>query len=160
MAVKSDSNINDGPEALGFYLSRAQIVFRSLLKNALVESGLDSFIKPGMGNLLFALYEHDGQTKTELASCLLLSKMTITRLVRQVESHGLVITVRDERDGRANRVNLTPLAKSLETKYRRVGRNLEARIASQFTPRQLNQFRGYLKTLLMTLEDETSNSLC
>ena len=149
-------NSKVGPESLGFYLSRATIVFRGLLKQSLEESSLNKHIKPGMGNLMFALYEEDSQTKTALALKLLLSKMTITRLVRDVEKQGLVKTVADENDGRATRVKLTPLAKRLEPEYRQIARNLENKISTRFTQKQLSEFRNHLKTLLESLEEESS----
>ena len=145
--------LTEGSESLGFYLSRASIVFRSLLKDNLAGSSLGQHIKPGMGNILFALYENDGQTKTELARRLLLSKMTITRLVRDVEKHGLVKTTPDENDGRANRVSLTPMAKKLEKDYRKMASDLEARLWTRFTKKDLSQFREYMKTLLQSMEE-------
>ena len=154
MPAKKTINVSVGPESLGFYLSRATIVFRSLLKKSLSESSLSGHIKPGMGNLMFALYEKDGQTKTEIAGKLLLSKMTITRLVRDVEKQGLVEITKDKNDGRANRVNLTPLARELEKEYRQMALDLERRISSRFTSEELTDFRGHLKTLLQSLDDE------
>jgi DNA-binding MarR family transcriptional regulator len=144
----------EGPESLGFYLSRASIVFRSLLKDTLEKSDLGSHIKPGMGSILFALYENDGQTKTELARRLLLSKMTITRLVRDVEKHGLVKATPDKNDGRANRVTLTPLAKKLEKDYRNMASDLENRLWTRFTEKEQAKFRAYLKTLLKSMDEE------
>jgi len=155
MPVNKIKNAPVGPESLGFYLSRATIVFRSLLKKSLSKSSLGDHIKPGMGNLMFALYEKDGQTKTELAGKLLLSKMTITRLVRDVAKQGLVEITTDKNDGRANRVHLTPLAKLLEKEYQEIATNLEERISSRFTPDQLSDFGSHLKTLLQSLDDES-----
>lgn len=145
-----------GTESVGFYLSRASIVFQELLKQALETSSLHDHIKPGMGNLMFALYEQDRQTKTELAQKLHLSKMTITRLVRDVERQKLVTTVADDRDGRATRVLLTPLARELEPDYHRLAIQLEERIAANFTPKQISDFRRHLKTLVHSLEDNNA----
>lgn len=142
-----------GTESLGFYLSRASLVFRELLKTSLEESSLHAHIKPGMGNLMFALFAQDGQTKTELAQKLHLSKMTITRLVRDVEKEKLVKTVVDDRDGRATRVLLTPLARRLEPDYHKLAYQLEERITARFTSKQRSEFRDYLKTLVRSLED-------
>ena len=156
MSVREIQEFTVGTESVGFYLSRASIVFRDLLKRSLQESSLHTHIKPGMGNLMFALYEQDGQTKTELAQKLRLSKMTITRLVRDVEKQKLVKTVADDRDGRATRVLLTPLAKQLEPEYQNLATQLEERIAANFTPHQLSHFRRHLKTLVDSLEGEMS----
>ena len=66
--------------------------------------------------------------------------MTITRLVRDVEKQKLVETVADDRDGRATRAQLTPLAKQLEPDYNQLANQLEERIAAHFTPKQLAEF--------------------
>ena len=152
MSISQTRKLQVGTESVGFYLSRANIVFRELLKQSLQESSLHQYIKPGMGNLMFALYEQDGQTKTELARKLRLSKMTITRLVRDVEKQKLVKTVADDRDGRATRVMLTPLAKRLEPEYHQLALQLEERIAANFTPLQLSDFSDYLRRLIDSLE--------
>ena len=154
MPTHRSTNLEIGTESVGFFLSRASIVFRELLKKSLEESSLHEHIKPGMGNLMFALYEQDGQTKTELAQKLRLSKMTITRLVRDVEKQKLVTTKADDRDGRATRVLLTPLAKQLEPDYHQLAIQLEERIAANFTQKELSEFRRYLKTLVDSLEGD------
>ena len=156
MSVSETTEPKIGTDSVGFYLSRANIVFRELLKHSLQESSLHQHIKPGMGNLMFALYEKDGQTKTELARKLRLSKMTITRLVRDVEKQKLVTTETDGKDGRATRVNLTPLAKQLEPDYHQLALQLEERIAANFTPKQLSEFSRHLKTLVESLESDLS----
>ena len=156
MSVTNVKKTPISPNSLGFYLSRASIVFRELLKQSLAESSLKDYIKPGMVNLMFSLYEQDGVTKTELARTLSLSKMTITRLVRDIEKHGLAVSKADENDGRASRVHLTPLARKLEPEYAQLARSLEERISENFTPADLTQFRHHLKTLLESLVEKTS----
>ena len=156
MSISKMRKLQVGTESVGFYLSRANIVFRELLRQTLQESSLHRHVKPGMGNLMFALYDQDGQTKTELARRLRLSKMTITRLVREIEKQKLVETVADDRDRRANRVMLTPLAKRLEPEYHKLALQLEERIAANFTQRQLADFSDYLRRLVDSLESGLS----
>ena len=154
MSISPPKKLQVGTDSLGFYLSRANIVFRELLKQSLEASSLSDYIKPGMGNLMFALYERDGQSKTELARKLRLSKMTITRLVRDVEKQKLVTIEADDRDGRASRVVLTPLARRLESDYYQLALQLEDRIATNFTSQQLCDFGKHLKNLVDSLESD------
>ena len=154
MSISPPKKLQVGTDSVGFYLSRANIVFRELLKQSLEASSLSDYIKPGMGNLMFALYERDGQSKTELARKLRLSKMTITRLARDVEKQKLVTIEADDRDGRASRVVLTPLARRLESDYYQLALQLEGRIAANFTPKQLSDFGRHLKTLVDSLESD------
>ena len=154
MSISPPKKLQVGTDSVGFYLSRANIVFRELLKQSLEASSLSDYIKPGMGNLMFALYERDGQSKTELARKLRLSKMTITRLARDVEKQKLVTIEADDRDGRASRVVLTPLARRLESDYYQLALQLEDRIATNFTPKQLSDVGRHLKTLVDSLESD------
>lgn len=148
--------ISTGPDMLGLYLNRAHLAFRALLEREFQASGLDRYFKPGMGNLMFALYTEDDRTKTELARELKLSKMTITRLIAELETHGLAETATDPQDRRALRVKLTPLARSLEKDYRRMARRVEKRIARCFSERQHVELSRSLKRLVTDLEGDES----
>ncbi|MEQ8790954.1 MAG: MarR family transcriptional regulator [Pirellulaceae bacterium] len=108
--------MNDVPsrlEQLGFQLGRAWYAYLGLLDRLLAESNLGDDVQPGMGNVLFALFEQDGQTMGSLARRLRLSKSAVTRLVRRVGKAGLVETTADTQDRRSTRVHLTPRAETL-----------------------------------------------
>ena len=65
-------------DQISFYLGRAYYTYVGLRERVLKDMGLDQHIRPGMGNVLFALFEHDDQTISEVAQRLKLAKSTMT----------------------------------------------------------------------------------
>ena len=68
--------------------------------------------------LLYGLYKLDGQTQTDLAESLSMSKPPLGKIIDRLEKDGWVARKADPKDRRANRVFLTdkvyPLIKPLE----------------------------------------------
>ncbi len=98
-----------------FVLSRAFYSFVLMLEHLLEEFGLSKIIRPGMGHVLFALWQHDNATMTNLAARTGLALSSLTRLTGEMEKVKLVTRKRCADDGRAVRIQLTPLGHSLET---------------------------------------------
>jgi DNA-binding MarR family transcriptional regulator len=81
--------------------------------------GVANRVRPGMGHVLFALFEKDDRIIKEIVERADVSPSTLTGILAQMEKHGLIVRRTDKEDARAVRVRLTPLAKSLEKKLRR-----------------------------------------
>lgn len=114
----SASSDTEKPAALResfFVLSRAFYSFVLMLELLLEEFGLSKIIRPGMGHVLFALWQHDNVTMTNLAARTGLAASTLTRLTGEMEKAKLVSRTRCAQDGRAVRIELTPLGRSLES---------------------------------------------
>jgi DNA-binding MarR family transcriptional regulator len=111
--------VSDGLEGVSFYLGRAYYRYVALVDSALREVGVADRVRPGMGHVLFALFEKDDRVIKEIVERADVSPSTLTGIIRQMVRHGLIERRTDEEDGRAVRLRLTPLAKSLEKKLRR-----------------------------------------
>lgn len=98
-----------------FVLSRAFYSFVVMLEQLLEEFGLGKIIRPGMGHVLFALWQRDNVTMTNLAVRTGLAPSSLTRLTGEMEKVGLVKRKRCADDGRSVRIQLTPFGRSLET---------------------------------------------
>ena len=107
-------------EELSFYIGRAYYNYKLLLERTLRGLGLDRLVSPGMGHLLFALFEEDDCIIRDLAEKTKLSFPTLTQMLRKMETSGLVRSRRDPDDGRAVRIRLTPLGRSIEPRCRKV----------------------------------------
>src|SRR5262245_7378284 len=107
-------------EELSFYIGRAYYNYKLLLERTLRDLGLDRLVSPGMGHLLFALFEEDDCIIRDLAEKTRLSFPTLTQMLRKMEGAGLVRSRRDPEDGRAVRIRLTPLGRSIEPRCRKV----------------------------------------
>jgi DNA-binding MarR family transcriptional regulator len=96
-----------------------------------------------------ALWEQDGQTVSELGQALSLESNTLTPLLKRLESQGRVRRVRDARDERQVRVQLTDAGRALSHEAGRIGGCiLEATGLSldglKALQRQIAQLRGAL----------------
>jgi DNA-binding MarR family transcriptional regulator len=107
-----------------------------------------------MGSLLFALFREDGRTFTEIADELQLAKSTMTGMVARMREAGLVTTEADADDGRAQRLQLTPLGKSLKPKCRKMAGEMERLLGRQLTSAAQQQLRVALATVTRTIADE------
>lgn len=67
--------------------------------------------------VLDKLYRRDGQSQTELADADLQDRANLTRMVRELESRGLVARRPDPEDGRRKRVHLTQRGRSTYERF-------------------------------------------
>ena len=147
-------DVVDDLDQIGFLLGRAYYSYVGLLQQWLESAGLAEHLKPGMGSLLFALFREDGRTITEIADELQLAKSTMTGMVARMREAGLITTETDAQDGRAQRLQLTPLGKSLKPKCRKMAGELERLLGQHLTPAAQQQFRAALVTVTRTIADE------
>jgi MarR family transcriptional regulator, organic hydroperoxide resistance regulator len=123
---KPDSNerVDDLPSSIIWDLGRAYFAYVGLLERVLVEQKLDHILRPGMGVVLFALYEKDHVSIKDLAERSQLACSTLTGVLQRMEDAGLVSRTRDPEDGRLVRVALTPIGKKLESKCRELAQRM------------------------------------
>lgn len=136
---------------LGFLLGRAYYSYIGMLERWLEEAGLLDYVKPGMGSLLFALFREDGRTIGELADELQLARSTMTGMVERMKRSGLIEVSRDAEDGRAMRVALTPLARRIEPKCRKLADRVEAMLCQGLSPAEEEQVRSALSAMIKTI---------
>jgi DNA-binding MarR family transcriptional regulator len=99
---------------LGFLLAKASQRFNQRLAERFAAQGFTE-VRPAHGSVLMPLFEQDGLRMGEIAARARLSKQSMTRLVRECEEAGLVRRRRDESDGRAQLVELTPRGRRLRS---------------------------------------------
>lgn len=105
-------------------LGRAYFAYVGLLERVLIDQKLDHVLRPGMGVVLFALYEKDRVSIKDLAERSQLACSTLTGVLQRMEDAGIVTRTRDASDGRLVRVALTPLGKKLQSKCREVANRM------------------------------------
>lgn len=101
-------------QEISFHLGRAYYSYVSFLEKVLREKGLDKHVRPGMGHILFALFEKDNVIIKDIAERVQLSPSTLTGMLKRMERTGIISRRRSQDDGRAVQVNLTALGRSLE----------------------------------------------
>src|SRR5882724_151715 len=99
---------------LPLYLPRVFYAFLGVVERKLAETGLSRHLQPGMGHVLLRLYEGDNCIIKDISRSTHIANGTLTGLLKRMEKSGLVQCRRCAEDGRAVRVVLTPLGRSLE----------------------------------------------
>jgi DNA-binding MarR family transcriptional regulator len=102
-----------GRDDLGFLLAKAAQRWNELLAERFQAAGFAD-VRPSYGSVLVPLFEEDGLRMGELARRSLLSKQTMTELVRRLEHDGLVERRPDPADARASLVFLTERSRAFE----------------------------------------------
>jgi DNA-binding MarR family transcriptional regulator len=144
-------------EELSFWIGRAYYNYKLLLERTLRGLGLDRHVSPGMGHILFTLFEEDGCILRDIAARTRLSSPTITVMLRRMEKAGLVGMRRDERDGRAVRVRLTTLGRSIETRCWRALARLNSVLGRGLTPKEVEIAKRALARMVENMQkDEVS----
>jgi len=138
-------------EDLSFYLGRCYYAYLDVLQAKLAETGLDEHLRPGMGNILFALFEHDGRSIGEISSRLGIAPSTMTGVVREAIRLGVVRTLPDPDDGRSKRLWLEPKARALEPRCRKLSRELNAILRGDMSAAETQRLRRQLALMLARL---------
>jgi len=144
-------------EALSFHIGRAYYNYKLLLERTLRDLRLDRHVSPGMGHLLFALFEEDDCIIRVLAEKTRLSLPTLTVMLRKMEKAGLVRSRRDPDDGRAVRIRLTPLGRSIEPRCREALARLNAVLGSGLSRKDVTRAKKSLARMIanMRRDEET-----
>lgn len=144
-------------EQLSFYIGRAYYNYKLLLERTLVQVGLDRYVSAGMGHILFTLFERDDCIIKDVAERTKLSLPTITVMLRRMEQARLLELRRDPDDGRAVRVKLTPLGRSIEPRCHVVLERLNSVLESGMSRGDVRRLRKLMSQMIDSmLEDEAS----
>ncbi len=137
-------------------LGRAYFAYVGALERVLVEAELDKQLRPGMGLVLFTLFEQDSRTIKELSERSQLACSTLTGVLQRMEKGGLVVRTRDKQDKRLVRVTLTPQARKLERKCRQVADRMSSLAQTGIGEKNLAKCKTYLSgmTRAFRMEDQ------
>ncbi|MCL4844783.1 MAG: MarR family transcriptional regulator [Bryobacteraceae bacterium] len=137
---------------LSFLIGRVYYNYTSLLTQRLVEYGLAEHLIPGMGPVLFALFDDDGLLMKEAAQRAGIAPSTLSGLVRRMEANGVIRRVPDSVDGRAARLWLTPLGRSLEPACRRLAEQMETELRAGLSDGEKRELEELLQRLLRKIQ--------
>lgn len=138
----------DSLGSISFYLGRVYYAYVALLQRLLAETGLDAHVQPGMGHILFALFDQDDIIIKDLAQRVQLSPSTMTGMLKRMERARLIERRSDGTDGRAVRVHLTPLGRSLEGPCRRLLKKLNRLLEAPMNKQELAQVERSLENMV------------
>jgi DNA-binding MarR family transcriptional regulator len=135
-------------------LGRAYYAYVGLAERILVDEGLDDVIQPGMGHVLFALYEQDNLPIKDIAARSQLAYSSLSRILTRMEKVGLIERSRDAVDGRIVRIGLTPLGKQLEAKCREMVQRVTAITHAGIGEKNVPRAKALLQSLTAAYREE------
>ncbi|MEI7844359.1 MAG: MarR family transcriptional regulator [Chloroflexota bacterium] len=106
----------------------------------------------GQPPVLFALWEEEGLSHSELAKRLQITPATITKMIQRMEKSGFIKSQPDAQDQRISRVYLTEAGKAIRVELQNVWDKLDAENFSGFTPQEqvvLGQFLRRIRDNLL-----------
>ena len=140
-----------GLDDISFYVGRLYSHYCLALEESLRRHELADSIRPGMGPVLFALFEEDARTLRELGEIADLSPSTITELVQKLEKAGVLRRERCERDARAVRVTLTKLGRSLRQPLEAVSREVNGLLHGKLSASEIKRLKKTLAGMISDL---------
>jgi len=143
------------PDQIAFYIGRAYYAYVGWLESLLVKNGLETHLRPGMGQILCVLYREDGLSIKQIAAQTQLSQSTLTGMLKRMERGGLIDRRRDAQDGRKVRVRLTRLGWSLEADVLRTAREVNRVFLAGMGKAQAAMSRRLLKRLIEIMRAQT-----
>jgi len=145
-------------DELWSYVGRAYYNYKLLLERTLRDRGLEGTVRPGMGHILFTLFEGDGCILRDIAEKTRLSFPTITVVLQRMKAAGLVEMKRDPDDGRAVRVRLTPLGRSIEPRCWQVVKHLKEVLERGLSRREVTLAKRALARMVENMREDEEQS--
>jgi DNA-binding MarR family transcriptional regulator len=103
----------------------------------------------GQPPVLFALWEKEGITQSELARKMNIAPATITKMLQRMEKAGFIYRKADAEDQRVSRVYLTEAGREIRSKVEDVWAKMEMETFSNFTLEE----RVLLRRFLLQMRD-------
>ncbi len=138
-------------EDLAFYVRRISHSFSGLLECLLEDAQLDKHVSPGMGLVLLVLYERDNRIIKEISQRTQLRSSTLTSLLSRMQKGGLVRCKKDYQDGRAVRVRLSNLAKTLKPQIFNLHRRLNQVITTNLSKEEVRATKDSLLKIIESM---------
>lgn len=112
----------------------------------------------GQPPALFALWDHDGLTHSELAAELDIKPQTVSKMVQRMEQNGFVVRKPDPNDQRVSHVYLTPVGIQVREALQKAIGSMEHDIFEGFSSTELEILYGFLIRIRDNLIRTTSKN--
>ncbi|MCF4136282.1 MarR family transcriptional regulator [Streptomyces sp. Tue 6430] len=112
-------------------------------------------LHPGQELLLMQLFDHDGQTQTELLERVGLDHSTVSKSLRRMQEAGLLTREPAAHDRRVMVVHLTDAGRALREPIADMWRTLEQISVRDLTPEQVETFTAWAHTIEKSVRDHS-----
>jgi len=110
---------------------------------------------PGQPYVLYALWDRDGLTQSELTKRLNRSPSTITKKIQRMEKAGFVMRCSDDSDERISRVYLTDAGREIRPTVEELWHRLDRQVVAGFDAQELSTFHEYLQRVCLNMEERS-----
>ena len=140
----------------GFLMAKIRQVGGRLFEQILKEYNIE--INSAQGRIMFALWQTDGISISELAKKTQLKKSTLTSMLDRLETMGYVRRQRCKKDRRKILIKRTNKDKNLESRYVELSQEITKLFYKGFSKTEVDRFEKYLERILDNLTAFEANS--
>ncbi len=134
----------------GFLIAKIHHLSGRIFDRLLKERGITA-INAAQGRILFALWQRDGMSITELAAKTSLEKSTLSAMLERLVRAGHLARAASGEDGRKTIITRTKKDRAMQQAYEEVSRDMTALFYRGFSEKEIGEFEGYLARILETL---------
>ena len=135
----------------GFLISQVKQLSDRTFERILKAKGVDEF-NGAQGRILYILWNNNNISIKQISKFTKLAKTTLTGMLERMEMQGLIKRTVSQEDKREIIVSLTDKAKTLQTDFLDVTRQMEEIFYKNFTEKQIENFENTLKKIIENLE--------
>lgn len=135
----------------GFLISQVKQLSDRTFERILKAKGVDEF-NGAQGRILYILWNNNNISIKQISKFTKLAKTTLTAMLERMEMQGLIKRTVSQEDKREIIVSLTNKAKTLQTDFLDVTRQMEEIFYKNFTEKQIENFENTLKKIIENLE--------
>ncbi len=150
-SLKGSMKNEKEPDTLDFLLAQVSHLHHQRVHQLLERIGLYR----GQPGVLFALWEQEGLTQTELANQMQNSPATVSKMLQRMEKAGFIQRRPDADDQRVTRVYLTCAGRDVKQKVETVFTTLEAEDFANLTSEECDVLRRLLLQVRQNLATTT-----
>ena len=136
----------------GFLISQVKQLSDRTFERILKAKGVDEF-NGAQGRILYILWNNNNISIKQISKFTKLAKTTLTAMLERMEMQGLIKRTVSQEDKREIIVSLTDKAKTLQTDFLDVTRQMEEIFYKNFTDKQIENFENTLKKIIENLEE-------
>jgi DNA-binding MarR family transcriptional regulator len=138
-------------------IGRIYYLFLYFLDRELTNAGLEKHIRPGMGPVLYTLFENDNLIIKEIAQNTMLKYSTLTGTLEKMERIGLITRNRSKKDGRAIRIKLTEQGCSLKPELLKFSKHINTVIKKHLTEEDVVRLMDSLNKVMLAMKNNNNS---
>ncbi len=133
----------------GFLIAKIHRTAGRIFARMLRERGIE--LNPAQGRILFVLWQEGAMPISELAKRVSLGKSTLTSTLDRLEALGQIVRIRDRKDRRSIRIELTQQNAAMHSLYDDCSQEMTRLFYAGLTPAAVARFERDLQRIMNNL---------